>query len=172
MREPISGIEYVSSAGLGAQGYVNFSDWQQGLNDANGVFYTDTQYKDYIANAVEIQKDALADFISLKSDLTWDEAYNNLSYTKTTGGNANFMWTGDSSDISFIPDYDTDGGEGSKDRDGSMPSIHMPGITGNGLPVLHLDTANPYWGFGLGALVHGFVDVVLGNLNPRVPIVW
>jgi RHS repeat-associated protein len=164
-------VQYVSSAGLGAQGYVNFSDWQQGLNDANGVFYTDTQYKDYIANAVEIQKDALADYISLNTNLTWDEAYDNLSYTKTKGGNANFEWTGDPSDIDFIPGYDSGGGEGSLDREGSMPSIHMPGMA-DGLPVLHLDTANPYWGFGLGALVHGFVDVVLGNLNPSVPIVW
>jgi hypothetical protein len=54
-----------------------------------------------------------------------------------------------------------------------MPSIHMPGVTSDGgLPILHLDTANPYWGFGFGAFVHGFVDVLIGNINPSVPIVW
>lgn len=148
-------------------------DLAQGLHDAEGTFYTDTQYKSYVDGAVETQKDALADFISLRTDLSWDEAYDDLSFTKTKGGNANFAWTGDPNDIDFIPGYDSGGGEGSADRVGSMPSIHMPGVTSDGgLPILHLDTANPYWGFGFGAFVHGFVDVLIGNINPSVPIVW
>jgi hypothetical protein len=38
--------------------------------------------------------------------------------------------------------------------------------------AFHLDTANPSWGFGLGLFIHGFVDVLLGNINPSVPMIY
>jgi AcrR family transcriptional regulator len=32
------------------------------------------------------------------------------------------------------------------------------------------DSAGPLWGFGLGAFIHGFVDVFLGGINSNVPM--
>jgi hypothetical protein len=44
------------------------------------------------------------------------------------------------------------------DRCGSIPSLHF-----HDTGFVHLDTANPFWGYGLGAMVHFGVDVFLGN---------
>jgi hypothetical protein len=83
----------------------------------------------------------------------------------TVGGNGDFNWSGAPlSDLSFIPGYNVGGCEVTC-RFGDVPSIHMPGGG-----QLHLDSGNPLWGFGVGALVHGFIDVGLGNINPSVPM--
>lgn len=97
-------------------------------------------------------------------------AYADLSYVKTTGGNPNFIWLGDPSDLSFIPRYGDDSCPGMLCRVGGVPSIHWHDSADDGSAILHLDHGNPLWGFGLGAFVHGFIDVLLGNINPSVPI--
>jgi hypothetical protein len=99
--------------------------------------------------------------------MAWDYVYSHLQYTgNTIGGNADFNWfDAPLSDLSFIPGYNAGGCEVTC-RFGDVPSIHMPGGG-----QLHLDSGNPLWGLGLGALVHGFIDVGLGNINPSVPMV-
>jgi len=43
------------------------------------------------------------------------------------------------------------------DRCGDLPSLHSES------PYVHLDTANPFSWFGIGAIVHLGADVILGN---------
>jgi len=73
-------------------------------------------------------------------------------------------------DLSFLPGC-ASGGEGPSCRFGGLPSIHEPGLDphNNNVPMLHLDTGNPFWGWGLGFLVHWGVDMGLGNINGSVP---
>lgn len=138
-------------------------------NEWNGVLYSNAEWATFLTDAVDAQRQALADaIVAANPNLTYDNVYSNLQYDHTQGGNANFVYLGDLNDLSFIPDYDTGGGNSS--REGGIPSIHMPGATDDGLAILHLDSANPLWGFGLGAFLHGLIDVGFGNINPRVPM--
>lgn len=43
------------------------------------------------------------------------------------------------------------------DRCGSIPSLHFKS------GFVHLDTANPFWGYGIGGAIHGVGDGFLGN---------
>jgi hypothetical protein len=94
-----------------------------------------------------------------------------LANVGTKGGNADFRWQKtliDGSTLALaslhlsIPEIDKGGCEWSC-RDGSMPSLHYNNN------AFHLDTANPTLGL-FGLFVHGFVDVLLGNINPSVPM--
>ena len=139
-------------------------------NEWNGVLYSNSEWQTFLSDRVDAQRQALADAISYASDSpdgsNWDYIYAHLQPLPngTIGGNANFSWTGDVSALSFVPGYLTGGCEVTC-RFGGIPSIHMPGDY-----ILHLDSGNPLWGFGLGAFVHGFFDVLLGNINPSVPM--
>jgi hypothetical protein len=139
-------------------------------NEMNGVLYSDSEWKAFVDDRVDAQRQALADAISYASNSAdgsnWDNIYANLQPVPdgTKGGNANFAWTGDLNLLNFIPRYDTGGCEWTC-RAGGMPSIHMSGNY-----ILHLDSGNPIWGFGLGALAHGFFDGFLGNINSSVPM--
>jgi hypothetical protein len=142
---------------------LTLSDLSQRIHEWGDSFYSNDGFGDIIDALVEAQKDALADAISLASDLNWDQAYEHLKEDTTKGGNVDFSWTGDASDIAFIPGSATRGCEWAC-RTGNMPSIHMNN------DEIHLDTANPSWGFGFGMLVHGVVDVLIGNINPTIPL--
>ena len=161
-------VQYVAAAGLGAQGYVNFSDLQQGLYDWGGTFYTPGQWTTFLNDRIEAYKESLADAISTKSNVTWQEAYDSLKYNTTTGGNADFKWdpsvTGLTEDeIGLdIPRLDSGGCEWSC-REGDWPSIHYSNS------MFHLDNVNVTWAFPLGLLGHGIMDVVIGHINPSVP---
>jgi len=146
-------------------------------NEWNGVLYSDDEWSDFKDDRVEAQKEALADAIASASDnpdVTWALVYNHLVYSGTQGGNADFSWViyspTDGSILTMtqlqlsIPELDDGGCEWSC-REGSMPSIHFHD------DMFHLDTASPLWGYGLGLLIHGFVDFGLGNINPSVPMV-
>jgi len=134
-------------------------------NEYNGVLYSNTEWQTFLTNAREAQRQALADaIVAANPSLDWNTVYGNLTYLSTKGGNADFAYSGDLNDLSFIPGY-ASGGREVLSRFGGIPSIHMPGDY-----ILHLDSGNPLWGFGLGAFVHGFVDVLLGNINPSVPM--
>jgi hypothetical protein len=145
-------------------------------NEWNGVLYSDDEWATYLTNAVDAQRQALADAISYASNRpdgsNWDAIYSHLSYVGTQGGNADFGCQPTASDGSIltlaslqlsISGIDAQGCEWSC-RDGSMPSLHYNN------DAFHLDTANPTLDL-FGLLVHGFVDVVLGNINPSVPMI-
>jgi hypothetical protein len=144
-------------------GYMSTQYANSHENEWDGTLYSNSEWKTFLANRVDAQRQALADAISMNSTLTWQQAYDALQYQKTTGSNADFRWTGDINSLNFIPGYDIGGCEVAC-RVGSLPAIHMSGNY-----TLHLDAGNPLWGFGLGAFVHGFVDVLFGNINPSVP---
>jgi RHS repeat-associated protein len=89
-------VQYVSSAGLGAQGYVNFSDLTQGLHDANGTFYTHSQWQTYLAQTYAAQ--ILAQYNRLTANLLTlfgDEASADPDNPNVNGGHANFDLTCD-----------------------------------------------------------------------------
>ncbi|MGA8490648.1 MAG: RHS repeat-associated core domain-containing protein, partial [Terriglobales bacterium] len=139
-------------------------------NEYNGVLYSNSEWQTFLTNRVDAQQQALADaIVAANPSLSWQAVYGSLQYLNTAGGNANFAYQGNLIDLSFIPGYNTGGCEVTC-RFGGISSIHMPGSDGAGDPILHLDSGNPLWGFGLGAFVHGFVDVLLGNINPSVPM--
>ena len=139
-------------------------------NEYNGVLYSKSEWQTFLLDRVDAQRQALTDaIVAANPGLDWGDVYGDLQYLYTKGGNANFSYEGDVSDLGFVPGYDTGGCELTC-RYGGIPSIHMPGSDAEGDPILHLDSGDPLWGFGLGAIVHGFVDVLLGNINPAVPM--
>lgn len=145
-------------------------------NEWGGVLYSDSEWTDFLVDRREGTREALADAISWASEnpnVTWDIVYNHLEWQDTQGGNADFGWRAtldDGTTITLanlqldIPGISAGGCEWSC-RAGSMPSLHY------NKDMFHLDTANPAWGFGLGLFIHGFSDVLLGNINPSVPMV-
>ena len=148
----------------------------------NGTWYTDEEWKEFLDDSVDFQKQVNADMISLKSNSpdgsNWDTIYNHLKYVGTQGGNAEFQWTDiiDPDDPNEKPVYLADEGIDINDinnggcewscRTGSMPSLHYHNYE------FHVDTANVTWGFGLGLFIHGFVDFFLQNINSGVPVVY
>lgn len=160
----------------GVNGFYNPGDLAaNGMNDWNGVMYSNSAFADFKADQADFQRQALADAISYASDSpdgsNWDEIYNNLKPDKNGklqiwGGNVDFTYTGQQSTLDFVPQsaWDTGGCEVTC-RYGAMGAIHFDNGT------FHLDTASPTWGFGLGLFMHGFVDILLGNINPSVPMI-
>ena len=49
-------VQYLATAGSRAQGYVNFSDLQQSLYDANGTFYTPDEWQTYLNQTSRLQE--------------------------------------------------------------------------------------------------------------------
>jgi len=169
-------VQFIAGAG-GAQGYVNFSNIAQGLNEWNGSFYTNSQFETLINQMVEVQREALADAISNASSSAdgsnWDAIYASLQYNGTQGGHADFTWV----PVPGAPDEQTDpsldfvrqgawdtGGCELMCRYGSFDAIHYNN------DMFHLDTVGANWGYGLGLLLHGLIDFGIGNINPSVPI--
>jgi RHS repeat-associated protein len=145
-------------------------------NELDGVLYSDDEYASLVVDRVDAQRQALADampYASASPDgSNWDYIYNHLNpydgngNLQIWGGNADFNWTGDPSFLDFVPQSDWDkGGCEFSWRYGSMNAIHFD----NG--SFHLDTAGVNWDFPIGAVIHGFVDVLLGNINPSLPMV-
>ena len=160
-------FEFVAGAG-GAEAYVSSSALGN-LNEVNGVFVSAAMYAVYIANGVEAQHEALADAISLASNSpdgsNWDYIYQNLIPDQIHGGHEDFDWIGDPSILNFVPQEALDwGGCPVSCRYGFMDQIHYNNN------MFHLDTVGVNWGFGLGALLHGLIDVGLGNINPSIPM--
>jgi hypothetical protein len=134
-------------------------------NEWNGVLYSDSEWQAYLDNLVDAQRRALADaIVDANPKLDWQTVYGELEPLFTKGGNVNFEYTGNLQELSFIPGS-ADGGCEWLCRFGDIPSIHMAADYD-----VHLDSANPLWGFGLGLVIHGFIDVLLGNINPSVPL--
>jgi RHS repeat-associated protein len=157
-------VQYVATAGAGPQGYVNSSDLQQGLYDANGTFMTGAQYNAYIQSSyrsqIDAQRQALASAIAANSGgtITYQQAYDSLDLDggHLQGGNYNFVET------AYGPGNLTCGADASR-----CNGIHFPNSG-----FVHLDTSNPFTG-PLGFLEHGFVDLILGNIAYTViPRPW
>ena len=147
-------VQYVATAGAGPQGYVNFSDLQQGLYDANGTFMSGAQYNAYILSTfgsqIEAQRIALAQAIAnnSKGTISYQQAYDSLNKDNgyLQGGNYNFgETTYGAGNLSCGADESRCNG------------VHFPDPG-----FVHLDTSNPFTG-PLGFLAHGFVDLFLGN---------
>lgn len=160
-------IDFTEDA-AGNSGYLSTYDWTQGVNGIDGTFVSNAEFSALEAAAVGAQEEALAVAISRASrgKIPVDQALSDLTYIKTTGGHANFAWSGGVSVLqNFLPNC-TAGGEGSNCRVDSMPSIHWHAMLGED-PVLHFDAGDPFWGFGLGLIVH--VGDLLGMINSSVP---
>jgi len=161
-------VQFVAGAG-GASGYFSLSDISQGLNEWNGALYSADQWVDFMDNRKEALQEAVADAISLASNSpngdNWDAIYGSLVYKDSGGGNGDFLYDGNVMDLGLSFSIG-DSGKGCEwlCRAGSMPSLHYDHS------MFHIDTANPSWGFGYGLFVHGFVDLLLGNINPSVPM--
>jgi RHS repeat-associated protein len=154
--------EFFAFAG-GTQGYYNPSDLSQGINEANGHLFTNSQYNAYILATygaqIDAQRQALAAKIAASSGgkISYQQAYDSLnpSTGHLQGGNYNFAET------IYGPGNLTCGGN---DR---CNGIHFPSAG-----FVHLDTSNPFTGPG-AFLEHGFVDLFLGNFAYTViPRPW
>ena len=143
-------------------------------NELNGQLYTDGQFNQFVNDAAEAQLEALTDAIDNASNdpdgSQWGAIYNSLVAVQTQGGNVDFSWDSTKSGLSLesldLPDSLQISGGGCEltCRDGSIPSLHFNDS------MFHLDSANPLWGFGLGAVLHLVGDVILGNINGTVPM--
>jgi hypothetical protein len=136
-----------------------FSDLIQGVNEWNGVFYSASQFQEEIIQPnIDRQRWALAESIAAQNGQDTNEIYDALDYEGTQGGNSDFLADNDI-DMSFLNGQDNY-------RAGDFPSVHEH--TNDGL--IHLDTANPDAFPPFGLFVHFFVDVVVENINPSVPL--
>jgi RHS repeat-associated protein len=156
--------------------------------DLPGLFLAALSGMDIDA-AVESQKEALAEKLSEASnnpDITWDDVYNGLNpyvldndgdpvldadgnpVLNIKGGNVDFTWQSDDFSLADLSlnnlNVNITGTICNTCRIGGILSVHWTN------DAFHLDTANPFWGLGLGLLTHGFVDYLIGNLNPNIPI--
>jgi hypothetical protein len=159
----------------GTQGYFDPSDLNDGINALGGHLYSNSQLRSLIDNAVEVQKEALADKISLASDSPdgsdWDKIYEGLHAVTDPignyvihGSNAVFSWVGDQDLLPFVSQVAWDkGGCLFSCRYGSLDQIHYHNDD------FHLDTIGANWGFGLGLILHGIIDYGFGNINPGIP---
>jgi RHS repeat-associated protein len=131
-------------------------------NEVNGVLFTNAQYAQYLQGIMEGQRGAIVDQLTQTLCAPGDascaatvnsEVTLNTSVGKNgrAGGNYNFSLGVDiQSELDLSGCFDL--------RCGGFDSLHFayPG-------TVHLDTANPFSYWGLGAIVHGFVDFLLGN---------
>jgi RHS repeat-associated protein len=154
-----------------ACGYMTNQYAANHLNEWDGVLYSNSEWKSFTDDRIEFQREALADAISMNSNLNWDQAYDSLKYVQTKGGNADFSW--DSTVTGLTPDQiglDMPGLDGPgcelSCRSGNWPSIHY------NASMFHLDNVNANWAFPLGLLGHGLIDFGIGNINGSVPFVY
>jgi RHS repeat-associated protein len=102
------------------------------------------------------------------NSFTADQIFNELTAVSFAGGNFDFQISYANDPVGqslitalqgIVPNACTDS------RCGSMPSLdfsHPSPFGGPADSYVHLDTANVWWGFGLGAIIHGGVDVLAG----------
>jgi RHS repeat-associated protein len=146
----------------GASGYMLTSNWMQGMHEANGTFYSDSQWQNYLAQSYADQ--ILAQFNRIMGNLS--ALFGTLASADPNdetidGGHANFAFTcGDPSQC----------GPGRYDY-----GIHIEcaggGYDCSGGPlVVHDDTVSPWIGtfsfsdiFSGSFWEHGFVDLFGGN---------
>jgi RHS repeat-associated protein len=155
-------VQYVASAGLGAQGYVNFSDLTQGLYDDNGTFYTPSQWNTY-QNQISLAQE-LGQYNRLSANLPDGGSIPpfNTNIPVVDGGHANFPYTCQA---------------GFNCGPGRYPNgVHVECASGGyncsaGSPlVAHDDTVSPWTGsfqfqdvFSANFWEHGFIDLFYGQ---------
>jgi RHS repeat-associated protein len=150
-------FQFVAGAG-GASGYVRFSDITQGINEANGTFYSDKQYQAYWAQGYPTHIGGQYDRLTNNMAQQGMPGTVNPDDSKISGGHADFAFT--------CPDL-TKCGVGRYD-DG----IHVTRDP-NGQLWIHDDTVSPWISpssFSFSTLFtvkfweHGFVDLFGGTL--------
>ena len=152
---------FVAGAG-GSRGYVDFSHLGE-LNEWGGRFYDGGQFKKQILEPrIDVFHWRLAKYVAGKLGINPDFVYQHSHWVKTVNGNANF---------SVDPELDlsTILNETNRYRSSDMPSAHIH--TKDNF-YIHLDMANPWTHFPLGALIHLFGDNILGRLNGNVPMIY
>jgi RHS repeat-associated protein len=149
-------FQFVAGAG-GAQGYVLFSDIVQGLYEANGVFYSSSQWQAYLAATYASQIASQYNRISAYlSALFGDAASADPDDPDVIGGHANFDLTCTDMTVCGPGRYDF--------------GIHVE-YDAQGNLVVHDDTVSPWLSpFSMSNfnffnfLEHGFVDLFGGTL--------
>jgi len=143
---------------------VGFTDLVQGINEWGGNFYSNAQFQSQVIQpAQDQQRRALANAIASVNGQDPSYVYDQLSWEKTVGGNADFR--PGKIDLSFLDPEFSLTNSNSFNHYGAFPAIHMHG---DGL--IHLDTANPLALLPLGALGHLIFDLTLGSINGSVPM--
>ncbi len=154
-------------------GYMTYQFVATHSNEYNGTLYSDSEWSDFVNDRIDAQRQALADFISMNSNLTWEDVYNSLVYVQTQGGNAEFSWdqtiTGLSqTQIGLNMNFGIDGSgcEYSCRLGDGWPTLHWDNS------MFHLDNVNASFAFPLGLLGHGLIDVLFGSINGQIPFVY
>jgi hypothetical protein len=136
-------------------GYCMTGSWVFSQYQTGGAYQVDWQAQRQAeirgaVNAFLGQEAAMAAALGITVDQLRQMTYSEQTL-KLAGGNWNFSTAALASLGITMPGCDND-------RCGSMPSLDFshPGW-------VHLDTANPFWGYGFGLTVHSAVDVFLGN---------
>ncbi len=55
-------------------GYMTYQYVSTHSNEYNGILYSDSEWKTFLTDRINAQRQALADFISMNSNLNWDQA--------------------------------------------------------------------------------------------------
>jgi RHS repeat-associated protein len=157
--------QFVAGAG-GATGYIRFSDIVQGMYEANGAFYSDSQWQKYLAQTyptqIASQYNRLQQGLPAGGKAAFDPANPDV-----IGGHANFSYTCD--------DWAACG-------PGRYPDgVHVECASGGDCQpgsalVVHDDTASPWIGpnFSFSSVftgnfwVHAFVDYIGGKIGVYV----
>lgn len=159
-------VQYVATAGSGAQGYVLFSSLQQGLNDANGIFMTGSEYNAYLRTTYPAQISSQCGTVS-------------GSLSADSGGTAGAAPSVNCGQVKYFQGSHANfpincGSWNGGDCAGRWPGgLHIESSTLNGQTTYwgHNDTASYYignsfnwatfspWNF----LVHSTVDAIYGN---------
>jgi hypothetical protein len=164
--------QFVAGAG-GASGYVGLSSLGQ-LNEWQGKFLNNSDfYKMEVAlpayqQQLKLEIAKVAAYLGISSDdaakvIVTDTSLSNRMHPWIGGGNWNFAY-----DPGKLSEYTT------LAMNGRVPGLlslhlHTGDETSQYQPFSHVDTADPLAGSGfpwvspLGLLLHGFVDVLLGN---------
>jgi hypothetical protein len=87
--------------------------------------------------------------------------YGKLDYHMIQGGNVNFWITHEM--VGQLQPFMKN------NRIPGIPSLHIK--YDDKRPYIHLDTANPESNIPFGVLGHFFIDILLGNINGRVPMI-
>jgi hypothetical protein len=154
LNSPVAQVGYVTQSD--GSRYYMVGSYNFATANGNGTWTVDWQgqYQSELQNAINVfweQAIMVADKLNVSlTDLlaaqTWDP--NSPNSPKLGGGNWNFQIPG-----SFSAD---DCQYGRCSTFGSLDFSH-------GQNFVHMDTANVFRMFGMGAIVHGVVDLLLGN---------
>jgi hypothetical protein len=154
-------VTYVASGGSGAQGYVNFSDLQQGLYDADGTFYTPNQWQTYLNQTSYLKE--IGQYNRLNGNLPPGGSINFPDVPIVNGGHANFPYTCQAG-FNCGPGRYNNGVHIECTNGGYMCAPGSP-------LVAHDDTVSPWIGnfqfqdiFTSNFWEHGFIDLFYGQL--------